>query len=84
VFKVLQGTSSHQPCVVLFFHGGKVCDGDSLVIARSATIAKCIKGEMDDMLSDIFDIQKDLIEVTHWKNGEPSYWHKAEQSRTYY
>jgi len=35
------------------------------------------------MLSDLFDMQMDSSEVSHWKNREQSYGHNGEQSKIY-
>jgi len=50
---------------VLFYlvHGGKVYFDGSQVIARSATMARQIKGEMDTLLSGVFDMQMDSSEA---------------------
>jgi len=64
--------------------GGKVHDGNSLATAKSATMARQIKGEMDAMLSGVFDMQTNSSEATLWKYGEQSYWLHGEQFKIYY
>ncbi len=59
--------------LLYFLHGWKVHDGDSQVIARSVFMAQWIEGEIDALLSGVYDMQMDSSEAAHWENGEPSY-----------
>ncbi len=56
---------------------------DLPVTATSATMAKWISGEIDAALSGTFEIQKHSHGVPCWTNGEQSFWHNAEQFKTF-
>jgi len=61
-----------------------VHDGNPLVTANIATMAREIKRELDAVLSGVFDFWKNPSIVTYWKNGEPSYWPNGEQFKISY